>query len=69
MVEVFKTDVQKKAQSKMLVCILSEAFPSFKINFDLSDCDKVLRVEGDTMETFRIIMLVKEYGFNCEVLD
>jgi len=69
MVEVFKTDVQKKAQGKMLVCILSEAFPSFKINFDLSDCDKVLRVEGDTMEAFRIIMLVKEYGFNCEVLD
>ena len=69
MVEVFKTNVQKKAQSKMLHCILSEAFPSFKINFDLSDCDKVLRVEGDTMEAFRIIMLVKEYGFNCEVLD
>ena len=69
MVEVFKTDVQKKTQSKMLLYILSEAFPSFKINFDLSDCDKVLRVEGDTMEAFRIIMLVKEYGFNCEVLD
>jgi hypothetical protein len=69
MVEVFKTNVQKKTQSKMLLCILSEAFPSFKINFDLSDCDKVLRVEGDNMEAFRIMMLVKEYGFNCEVLD
>ena len=69
MVEVFKTDVQKKAQSKMLVCILSEAFPSFKINFDLSDCDKVLRVEGENMETSRIIILVKEYGFKCEILD
>ena len=69
MVEVFKTNVQKKRQGKMLLCILSKAFPSFEINFDLSDCDKVLRVEGDTMEAFRIIMLVKEYGFNCEVLD
>ena len=69
MVEVFKTNVQKKAQSKMLLSILSEAFPSFKINFDLSDCDKVLRVEGDNMEALRIMMLVKEYGFNCEVLD
>ena len=69
MVEVFKTNVQKKTQSKMLLSILSEAFPSFKINFDLSDCDKVLRVEGDNMEALRIIMLVKEYGFNCEVLD
>ena len=69
MVEVFKTNVQKKTQSKMLLRILSEAFPSFKINFDLSDRDKVLRVEGDNMEALRIMMLVKEYGFNCEVLD
>ena len=69
MVEVFKTNVQKKTQSKMLLSILSEAFPSFKINFDLSDRDKVLRVEGDNMEALRIMMLVKEYGFNCEVLD
>jgi hypothetical protein len=69
MVEAFKTNVQKKAQSKMLLCILSEAFPSFKINFDLSDCDKVLRVKGDNIEAIRIIKLVKEYGFKCEILD
>lgn len=69
MVEVFKTNVHKKAQSKMLLCILSEAFPSFKINFDLSDCDKVLRVEGDNMEASRIMILVKENGFKCEILD
>ncbi len=69
MVEAFKTNVQKKAQSKMLLCILSEAFPSLKINIDLSDCDKVLRVEGDNMEALRIMILVKEYGFKCEILD
>ena len=69
MVEVFKTNIQKKAQSKMLLCILSEAFPLFKINFDLSDCDRVLRVEGDNIEKLRIMIFVKEYGVNCEVLD
>ena len=69
MVEVFKTNVQKKAQSKILLCVLSEAFPSFKINFDLSDCDKVLRVEGDNLEALRIMILIKEYGFACEILD
>ena len=69
MVEAFKTNVQKKAQSKMLLCVLSEAFPSVKVNLDLSDCDKVLRVEGDQMEASRIIRLVKKYGFNCEMLD
>ena len=69
MVEVFKTNVQKKAQSKMLLCILSETFPSFKINFDLSDCDKVLRIEGDNIEALPIMFLVKEHGFTCEILD
>ena len=69
MVEVFKTNVQKKAQSKMLLCALSKAFPSFKINFDLSDCDKVLRVKGDNIEALRILILVEEFGFKCEILD
>jgi hypothetical protein len=69
MVEVFKTDVQKKTQSKMLLCVLSKAFPSCKINFDLSDRDKLLRIEGDNLEALRIMILVKEYGFTCEVLD
>jgi hypothetical protein len=69
MVEVFKTNVRKKAQSKMLLCLLYEVFPSFKINFDLWDCDKVLRVEGENIEASRIMVLVKEHGFMCEVLD
>lgn len=69
MVEVFKTNVRKKTESKMLLCILSEAFPLFTINFDLSDCDKVLRVKGDHIEVLPIMILVKEYGFTCEVLE
>ena len=69
MVEIFKTNVQKKTQSKMLLDMLSQAFPSFKINFDLSDCDKVLRVEGDNMEISSIMVLVKEHGFQCDLLE
>jgi len=69
MVEVFKTNVRKKAQSKMLLGMLYEAFPWFKINFDLSDCDRVLRVEGDNLEALRIMILIKQYGFHCEVLE
>jgi hypothetical protein len=69
MVEVFKTNVQRKSESRKLLSVLSEALPCSKINFDLSDCDKVLRVEGDNIEALRIMILVKEYGFTCEVLD
>jgi hypothetical protein len=69
MIEVFKTNVQKKTQSKKLLCILSEVFPSSRINFDLSDRDKVLRVEGNNIEAVRIMLLVKDNGYRCEVLD
>ena len=68
MVEVFKTDVQKKTQSKILLGVLTEAFTSTKINFDLSDCDKVLRVEGDDLKISSIMLLVEENGFKCEIL-
>jgi hypothetical protein len=69
MVEVFKTNVQKKAESKMLLSMLSDRFPFFKINFDLTDCDKILRVEGENIEPIRIITLVNENGFECEILE
>ena len=69
MVEVFKTNVQKKAQSQKMIGVLSDAFPSIKINFDLTDCDKVLRVEGENMAAVEIMILLKKYGFTCEVLD
>ena len=69
MVEIFKTNVHKKAQSKMLRDVLTEAFPSARINFDLADCDKVLRVECDVMDASRIAVLLRAYAFNCELLD
>ncbi|MGE0773320.1 MAG: hypothetical protein AB7K37_16530 [Cyclobacteriaceae bacterium] len=69
MVEVFKTNIEKKTQSKMLLRVLTDAFPSSKISFDLSDCDRVLRVEDDRVEATSVMWLVKESGFTCEVLD
>lgn len=69
MVEVFKTNVTKKTQSRKLCAALAEAFPSAKINFDLADCDKVLRVEDDKLEAPKIIGLVNQNGFSCDVLD
>lgn len=59
MVEVFKTNVRKKVHSKWVLTYLTEIFPSYKFNIDLSDCDKVLRVEGENIATSQIIALVK----------
>ncbi len=69
MVEAFKTNVQKKGEGKILVCVLQQTFPLFRINFDLTDCDRVLRVEGDDIEPSGIMYIVQQHGFNCEVLQ
>lgn len=53
----------------MLLSLLSEAFPSFKINFDLSDRDKILRAEGECVEPEKIILFMEESGFECGVVE
>jgi hypothetical protein len=68
MVEVFKTNVQETSEAAKLVCLLLQHFPGSKINFDLHDCDKILRVEGTGFATETIMVLVKENGFACDVL-
>jgi hypothetical protein len=68
MIEVFKTNVVKKSQAKTLLKILGERFNDFKMNFDLADCDKILRVQGRTISLEEIIELVKANGYQCEVL-
>jgi len=69
MVEVFKTNVQDKGQAEQLVHLLSRYFPACSINFDLDDCDKVLRIEGELLTLENLKMIVNENGFICEVLD
>lgn len=69
MVEVFRTNVRRKRQAKVLLDILSKQFPLFRINFDLEDCDKILRVEGDNICPERITGLVTESGYECGVLE
>lgn len=68
MIEVFKTNVHGEVQSRMLISKLLEQFPASKINFDLEDCDKVLRIEGRYFCAKRIIELLKLNGHYCEVL-
>ncbi len=69
MVEVFKTNVRKIREAKLVVQKLEEEFPSHKINFDLSDCDRILRIQGDTILKRRIIGIVTSLNHKCEILE
>lgn len=69
MIEVFKTNVETAGDANNIVRILLQRFPGSRINFDLQDCDKILRVEGRDFCTETIIAFMKDNGFNCCVLD
>jgi hypothetical protein len=69
MVEVYKTNVNRQRQAKKLKAHLTEHFPTLKINFDLEDCDHILRIEGEDILDEKIARLVRESGYRCELLE
>lgn len=52
MVEVFKTNVEESVHACMLVDQIHKTFKNYKANFDLEDCDKILRVECTTGDIY-----------------
>lgn len=68
MVEVFKTNVRSIYDAKLIVQKLAQEFPKHKINFDLSDCDKILRVQGNNVMERKIIGIVNSLNHTCEIL-
>jgi len=67
-VEVFKTNVQSRTAAEQLAARLQRLFPDSRINFDLDDCDKVLRIEGINICCEKTISLLKADGYDCGVL-
>lgn len=47
-VEIFKTDVSTPMLAKRIISDLNQKYPGYRINFDLEDRDKVLRIENST---------------------
>ena len=70
MIEVFKTDVTSDRQAEMLVLKLQEIYRNCKINFDLPDCDHILRIQSlhGIFSITPAIELLRDYGFFAEVL-
>ncbi|MBL7858530.1 MAG: hypothetical protein JNM57_12640 [Cyclobacteriaceae bacterium] len=70
MVEVFKTNITQAAVAEKVTTELSRMLPLAKINFDLEDCDHILRIELNANEPFpQIQQHLQQAGFVCEVLE
>ena len=68
-VEVFKTNVQSPVVAAMLVALLQKRIINSHVNFDLDDCDKVLRIEGTNVSQQLVIEILKKRGYLCELLE
>lgn len=45
-VEIFKTNVSNHKLANKIISDLKQLYPEYRINFDLEDCDRILRIEG-----------------------
>ncbi|MBI3004751.1 MAG: hypothetical protein HYY49_04975 [Ignavibacteriales bacterium] len=68
MIEVFRTNVADIAKTAEIIQKLLERYPRGRINFDLEDRDKILRVEAQTIDQNEVISLMNNHGFHCEAL-
>ncbi len=69
-VEVFKTNVGDPEQARMLIDQIQQSFMGYIANFDLEDCDKILRVKYTTglIDPSPLIKLLNDFGFDAEIL-
>lgn len=67
MISVFRTSVLTWEDIDQLRPHLDK-LPQNKWNFDLEDCDKVLRIDSEMEISQIIVKLLQEKGYDCEEL-
>lgn len=68
MILVFKTNIDTKDKILIIEPILNNILGKSKWNFDLEDCDNVLRIDTAKNSTQLIIKKLTALGFHCEEL-
>ncbi|HTF29925.1 MAG TPA: hypothetical protein VK625_13830 [Flavitalea sp.] len=69
MIAVFKTGVTNQNDASCLIKTLQNQYPDYRINFDLEDCDNILRIEGQNIKTRDISEKLQNEGFMCIELE
>ena len=69
MILVFKTNLSLRLVPEQLTVKLDDLLLPANWNFDLDDCDRILRVEGTEIAPSQIIALLAAEGYLCEELD
>ena len=71
MVEVFKTNVKDKELADTLLDLIHNTYNEYKANFDMEDCENILRIECSKgiIKYDTLLTLLKENGCVAEILS
>ena len=69
MIHVFKTSVKNKKHIRQLSPLLNNLLQQSKWNFDLEDCDRILRIDTEENIVFEIVDLLNMHKFYCKELE
>ena len=69
MIHVFKTSVTKEVDIKKLKPRIDGLTDDMKWNFDLEDCDNILRIDSSSISPKTIIEVLNEFNFECQELE
>ncbi|KAA5825688.1 hypothetical protein FPF71_07195 [Algibacter amylolyticus] len=68
MVFVFKTSISSKKTIKLLTPHLNKLLADSNWNFDLEDCDNILRIDSQVNIVKKTIEILNDNGIKCEEL-
>ncbi|QIE58737.1 hypothetical protein G5B37_03920 [Rasiella rasia] len=69
MIYIFKTSVKSKNSIKVLTPQLNEIEAISSWNFDLDDCDNILRIDSQSDIVENIIKILSDFDYKCEELN
>ena len=69
MISVFKTSVTNTTEIETLKPLFDRHLENAKWNFDLADCDNILRIDSVNEINQPTIKILKDNGFDCQELE
>lgn len=76
MIEIYITNIENEVQANVVLKSILKLHPDLIINFDLNETNipfpcghTILKVEGHILNPERILQLVNDLGYLCEILE
>lgn len=67
-IKIFKTNVDCPKDASYIMRCLQELVFGCQFNFDLQDCDRILRIEGKRISSRKVVESLKKLGYQCAEL-